>query len=220
MSSGLFAYPKQAEFGRPLPKNKIYEKTRVSRSLREKFVKQIDKIIWQYKLSPETLNLKATKSVPEIEIFSMTLRVPEIHTDILKCMDNAIPFPVIYELVFDGRIKSMAAFKRPSDADSNKWVTDVYFESAWRKINAKREILPVALNLGLMYEHMLRSIMPVSKLVGEDIREQVRRLSEIRTKENEAAKIESRMRKEKQFNRKVELNKTLRELRSAITKLE
>jgi len=48
----------------------------------------------------------------------------------------------------------------------------------------------------------------------------VQRLSEIRSKENEAAKIEARMQKEKQFNRKVELNSILRELRTAIDKLE
>jgi hypothetical protein len=67
---------------------------------------------------------------------------------------------------------------------------------------------------------MLRRLMPVSRKAGEDIRAQVQRLSEIRTKENEAAKIEARMQKEKQFNRKVELNSILRELRTAIDKLE
>ena len=67
---------------------------------------------------------------------------------------------------------------------------------------------------------MLRRLMPVPRKAGEDIRAQVQRLSEIRSKENEAAKIEARMQKEKQFNRKVELNSILRELRTAIEKLE
>ena len=215
----LFAYPKQAHFGRLLPKNKIYEKTRVSKSLRDKFVKQIDKIVWQYKLSTETVYLPARKTVPEIEIFTITLRDAELHADILKCIDNAIPLPVIYELVFEDKIKTKAAYKRPSDADSSKWVTDIYFETKWLKADAKREPLPVALDLELLYEQLLRSVMPVSRIDGEAIKDQVGRLAEIRSLENQAAKLESRLKKEKQFNRKVELNAELRTLKEQIGKL-
>lgn len=212
----MFAYPKQAHFGRNLPKNKIYEKTRVPASLKKKFIAQIDKIVWEYKLSPETLNLPSKRNVPEIEIFTITLREPELHIDILKCIDNAIPFPIVYELVFENKIKTKAAFKRPSDADSNKWVTDTYFESKWRKMDANREPLPVALDLALLYEQILRSLMPVSRIDGESIKDQVQRLTEIRSLETQAAKIESQMRKEKQFNRKVELNSILRDLKNKI----
>ena len=215
----MFEFPTQAFLGRPLPKNKIYEKTRVSKSLRDKFVKQVDKIVWQYKLSPETVNLPSKKSVPEIEIFVITLRENELHGDILRCIDNAIPFPIIYELLFDGRVKIKAAYKRPSEADSNKWVTDIYFESEWRKENAKRKPLPVALDLAKLYEEMLRELMPVAAAAGETITDQVSRLGLIRSKESEAVKLESRMQKEKQFNRKVELNAKLRQLRREIKTL-
>jgi hypothetical protein len=110
-----------------------------------------DKIVWEFKLSPETVNLPARKNVPEIEIFTITLRESELHADILKCIDNAIPFPVIYELVFEGKIKTKAAFKRPSDADSNKWVTDIYFESKWQKNDTKREPFARCGRFGVYY---------------------------------------------------------------------
>ncbi len=211
MSSGLFAYPKQAEFGRIVPKNRIYANTRVSTALKKKFL-AVERIVWQYKLSPETVNLPARKHVPEIEVFTIALRKSELHPDVLKSIDNAIPFPTIFELVFDGRVKTRAAFKRPSEADSGKWVTDLYFDSEWQPIDAQREALPVALDLGAMYEQILRRLMPVSRIDGEGIREQVERLTEIRHLENQAAKLDGRMRKEKQFNRKVELNAELRKL--------
>lgn len=214
----MFAYPKKAEFGRNVPKSKIYANTRVSSALKKKFL-AIEKIVWQYKLSPETVNLPSRKSVPEIEIFSITLREPEIHADVLKCIDNAIPFPTIFELVFESRTKTKAAFKRPSDADSNKWVTDIYFESKWRQSDARREPLPVALDLALLYEQILRSLMPVSRIDGEGIKDQVQRLTDIRHLETQAAKLQSRMQKEKQFNRKVEMNAELRKLNSQIENL-
>jgi uncharacterized protein (DUF1015 family) len=215
----LFAYPKQAAVGRAVPKTKIYEHARITKKLRQKFVDQIASIRWAYKLSTESVNLPATGLVPEIEIFVIELKGDEISSDVVRCIDTAIPFPIIYEFIANDRVKLMAAYKRPSEGDKNKWVTDIYFESKWHKINAKRTPLPVALDLGLLYEQMLRSLMPVSSIDGEDIRDQVGRLTEVRSLETQAAKIESRLRKEKQFNRRVELNADLRGIRKKIDAL-
>src|SRR6267142_2230803 len=121
MSVGLFAYPKRAAFGRNLPKTKIYENTQLTTTVRNKFVSQIEKIVWQYKLAPGTVNLPSKKSAPEIEVFTITLRTREIGIEVLRAIDTAIPFPIIYELIFDERVKVAAAFKRPSEADSSKW---------------------------------------------------------------------------------------------------
>src|ERR1035437_7945938 len=124
MSHALFHYPKQAAFERLIPKKKIYEHSKPSSAVRDKLVTQVDKIIWQYKLAPETVNLPAKPSVPEIQIFSITLKTPELSEDVLRCIDQAIPFPIFYQLMFEDRIKAKAAYKRPSDADANKWVVD------------------------------------------------------------------------------------------------
>ena len=56
MSVGLFEYPKQAFFGKFVPKNKIYANAKISNALKKKF-SAIEKINWQFKLSPETINL-------------------------------------------------------------------------------------------------------------------------------------------------------------------
>ena len=105
----LFAYPKQAEFNRVLPKSKIYEHGKPSRAVRDGFVTQINQIVWQYKLAPETINLPARPSVPEIEIFSLELKTPEVSEDVLRCIDKKIPQPIFYNLSFAGHIKTVAA---------------------------------------------------------------------------------------------------------------
>jgi len=220
MSVGLFAYPKQAAFGRNLPKTKIYEHTRLTATMRNKFITQIEKIVWQYKLAPETVNLPPKKGAPEIEVFTITLRTRDIGIEVLRAIDNAIPFPIIYELMFGGRVKVAAAFKRPSEADSSKWVTDIYLESDWQKIDARRKPLPVAVNLASLYEQMLRELMPVAARPAETIAHQVERLGIIRSKQSEITKLEARLKKEKQFNRKVELNNQLRKVRLQIAELE
>jgi type III restriction enzyme len=79
--SALFAYPKAAEFGRSVPKAKIYGHAGASTRIRQFFVDQVDQIVWRYKLAPETVNLPATKSVTEIQVFEITLRTPELAED-------------------------------------------------------------------------------------------------------------------------------------------
>ena len=68
----LFDYPAKATFGRILPKTKIYEYASPTSGLKELFVRQVDQIIWKYKLAPETINLPSTKTAPEIQVFHVT----------------------------------------------------------------------------------------------------------------------------------------------------
>jgi hypothetical protein len=76
--AALFAYPEQAAFGRVLPKSKIYTHAAPSARIRGLFVAQVNQIFWRYKLAPETLRLEARPDVPEIEVFEITLKTPEL----------------------------------------------------------------------------------------------------------------------------------------------
>lgn len=70
----LINYPKQAAFGRTLPKNKIYEHSGANTRLKDLFIEQVELIVWRYKLAPETINLPARPGVPELQIFSISSR--------------------------------------------------------------------------------------------------------------------------------------------------
>lgn len=219
MNHVLFHYPKQAAFERLLPKNKIYEHAKPSSAVRELFVTQVDKIVWQYKLAPETINLPAKPSVPEIQIFAIAQKTPELSEAVLRCIDQAIPYPIVYQLTFEDRIKVKAAYKRPNDVDANKWVVDSYFETTWHKGDTERVELPVALDLAGLYEQILRRLLPLPPRPGETIKAQVERLVQLRSKQHEYHKMEVRLQKEQQFNRKVELNSQLRQLNHELTRL-
>jgi hypothetical protein len=219
MSAALFAYPKQAEFNRVIPKSKIYEHARPSRSIRERFVAEVDQIVWKHKLSPETVNLPARPGVPEIQVFGVLLKTDELSESVLRTIDKAIPFPIFFELSHGKRIKSTAAYKRPSDADSAKWVVDAYFETPWLPADCGREPLPVALDLFGLYEQLLRRHIGLAQLPGESLKAQVERINLIRSKEAECRKLEARLQQEKQFNRKVELNRELRALKNELNSL-
>lgn len=212
--SALIVYPKQAAFGRVLPKNKIYEHSGANTRLKDLFVKQVDQVIWQYKLAPETVHLPARPGVPELQIFSIQLKTPELHCDVLRCIDGAIPFPIVFELTFDGRTQVTAAYKRPNEADASRWVLSDYFASDWLPMDSKRTAMPVALHLGGLYEQLLHRLIPLPARQQETLAELVARVEQAQAKQREVDKASARLAKEKQFNRKVELNAQLRQLKN------
>lgn len=218
--SALIAYPTQAAFGRVLPKNKVYEHSGANTRLKDLFVKQVEQIVWQYKLAPETLHLPARPGVPEIQILSIQLKTPELHADVLRCIDGAIPFPIEFELTFDGRTQVVAAYKRLNETDARRWVLSDYFASDWLPMDSERTAMPVALHLGGLYEQLLHRLIPLSMRPQETLAELVARVEQAQAKQREVDKTTARLAKEKQFNHKVEINAELRKLKMELDELK
>jgi hypothetical protein len=215
----LITYPPQAAFGRTLPKNKLYEYSGANTRLKDLFVEQVEQIVWQYKLAPETINLPARPGVPEIQIFSVQLKSTELHEDVLRCIDGAIPYPIVFELTFDGKTQVVAAYKRPNEADASRWVLSDYFATAWLPSDIERAAMPLALHLGGLYEQLLHRLIPLSARPQESLAELVVRVEQAQVKQRELDKATARLEKEKQFNRKVEINAILRQLKTELEQL-
>lgn len=212
--TALFAYPGKAAFGRIVPKAKLYEHGKVGARIKGLFAEQVEQIVWQYKLAPETTNLPASPGAPEIQIFSVRLRAPELHHDILRCIDKAISFPLLFELHYEDRLQVVACYKRPSEAEANRWVCSDYFATDWIAAESPRAALPVALNLGGLYEQLLHALIPLAHRPKESLSDLVERASKVRMLRKEMDKAVSQLATEKQFNRKVELNAVARKLKS------
>ena len=218
--SSLYNFPKAAAFGRMLAKSKIYDHATPTAKVKELFVKEVEKIIWSHKLSPATINLPASDGVQEIQVFSILLRTGELSQEVLHTIDKAIPSPIMFEVKYGGKIKYAASYKRPSEADKSKWVVSSYFLSDWMKEDGSAIELPVVLNMGALYQSLLTSLSPLPFRQGEKLGDLVSRVDLLRVKEREAEKVESRIKKEKQFNRRVELNRTLNALNQEIENLK
>ena len=217
--SALFSFPLQARVARVVPKSKIYEHGRVSFALRDKFVGQVEQITWAYKLAPETINLPARGGVTEVQIFDISQKTAELDEEVLRAIDLAIPLPIIFQLHHEQRTRMVAAFKRPSEADADKWVIDGYFAGNWLSADSQRQALPVALDLQGLYEQLLRRLLPNPARPGESLLDQLQRLNRLRSLHSDHAKLDARLHKEKQFNRKVVLNAQLREIQNVISEL-
>ena len=217
--SAFISYPKQATFGRNLPKNKIYEHSGANTRLKDLFVEQVEQIVWQYKLAPETINLPSKSGVPEIQVFTIQLKTPVLHLDVLRCIDGAVQFPIIFELSFDGQTQVVAAYKRPNESDASRWVLSDYFATAWLPSDAQRAAMPLALDLGGLYEQVLQRLIPFAARPQESLADLVTRVEQVAAKQREVEKMASKLAKEKQFNRKVGINAHLRQLKVGLQEL-
>lgn len=216
----MFAYPQQAEFNRVVPKTKIYAHARPSKRVKELFVAQVGEILWKYKISPETIKLPARKGINEIQVFEIALRTPQLDPAVLQAIDKAIPFPLLFQLTYDGQIRFAASWKRPSEADASKWVIEASFQTEPQSLDAKRPPLPVALDLAGLYEQIVRRHIPLAPRSGEAIADQVARYNLLAAKLKAQRLLEARLAQEKQFNRKVELNAQLRALTTDLASLQ
>ena len=215
----LFSWPSQAAVSRPVAKAKIYTHGKPNSALRALFVKHVESITWAYKLAPESTNLHAKPDVPEIEIFEIALKLPDVSHSVLRCIDKAIPFPILFVLRHGGQSQPVAAYKRPSDAASGQWVVGDYHAAPWQKDVVALPGLPIALDLQGLYEQLFRQHLTAPARAGESLRDQLDRLSLLSAKQAAAAKLETRLTQEKQFNRKVEINAQLRTIRTELHEL-
>jgi Domain of unknown function (DUF4391) len=217
----MFLYPEHALVERILPKNKIYGHAQPSRTIRQRFVSEVEEIVWRYKLAPETIHLSASPGVEEIQVFQIALKTGELREEVLRTIDRAIPSLLFFELTFQDKVRFSAAYKRPAvsvkgEPAARHPVVDSYFESPWQLVNAPRMALPVAVDLGGLYEQMLLQHIIASPLglcprQGEALAATVERGNSIRRKRRECQKLEVSLRKEAQFNRRIAINAALRQ---------
>lgn len=216
----LISYPAKAAFGRPLPKNKIYEHSGANTRLKNLFVGQVEQIVWQYKLAPETINLPAKPGVPEIQVFAVSLKTPELDHDVLRCIDGAVQFPILFELAHGDQVQVVACYKRPSEADASRWVASDYFATDWFPATSPRTAMPLALDMAALYETLLHRVISLPARPQESMADLVARVELAAAKRREVEKTANRLAKEKQFNRKVEINADLRKLKAELEALK
>lgn len=213
----LFDYPERAAVGNTIPKAQIVARAR-TRGLRDRLSAQVADIRWAYKLAGVSLNLAASAELAEFQVFRVTLKpgIQTIAEPLLRAIDQAVPSPILFEVVGDSGICTAAAYKRPNEADASKEVLGEYLWGDWLRRDAPRQPLPVALDVAGLYRELLRTLIPLPARAGESLRDQLDRLAQVRTAERECASLEALLAREKQFNRKVEVNRALREARLAL----
>lgn len=240
-----YQYPAKARVAQTIPKSTLYQQGGASHALQQLFIAQVESINWAYKLSSATVHMQDQEDLKEIQIFRIQSRVPELDQSILSYVDKLIPSPIIFEIIYQGQVKVVASYKRLNQADSTKVVIGQYYESQWMD-DADRIELPVYLNLADLYAHFIRRLLPGHELnasseqhgaervgthsygllndkpegqTAESLEESLRKAEKIKSLQSQMNRLKTKMHSERQFNRKVELNRQIQLLEQQLREL-
>lgn len=213
----MFGFPASTEFGKRIPKQKFYENIDITPVLKRVFVEQIRLIYWRNKLAASTLNLGAGEMVTEVEVFEVRLNTPELDEAVLRQIDKEIPYHILFILTCDGKAQAWIGYKEVAASGSNAFKVSRYYHTEWMPEN-ELQFRVDGLSMDAVYENLVRQIAgdALSSEPGETIKESVERNEAKRQLEKRIATLETKMRKEKQLNRRMEMNAELKLLKKQL----
>lgn len=208
-------------------KKHFYDNFNLSSGDKNIFIKNIEKIQWLYCLKPDNFYVRAYKDeireYPEIEIIEVILVEDKKLNRIAEIIMRAIPYPIVILFLFKDKIQICVAHQRTNQNDETKNIIEDFIFTKWLDFDDlifdKLDFSKMNLNnFYSLYSNVVDEIciynakrVTDKALTGEEAREITERLKQI---DKEIELLNSRMSKETQFNKRVEIGLKLRELES------
>ena len=205
----MVTFPKYAKVGKIIAKENFYGN--IDATTKNLFQSEIARIVWEYKLAPNTINLQA-KKWPEVEVFRITLKNSEIPEKVLKAIDSAIPYPILF-LIEKGSIEKAAiCYKEQSQKNENTAKVDTYFYTEWndeKLANIKID----GLNIDTVFSNFVRqiagdkltSVKKTDEEATKSIKEDVEALKEREKILKQIAALDRKIKAEPSLGKKQEL---------------
>ncbi|MBQ1411995.1 MAG: DUF4391 domain-containing protein [Clostridia bacterium] len=218
----MLGLPKTTEFNRRIPKQKFYENLSITPALRRSFIDEVRGIYWRNKLAATTLNLAAGSSVTEIEVFEIQLNARSIDEAVLRQIDREIPYHILFLLSYENQYQAWIGYKEAAASGNQAFKVSQYYHTEWLD-EARLPLQLDGLNLDTVYENFVRQIrnsvesevwrveLSVSENVALDQKRQ--------QLEKQITALEKKIRREKQFNKQVEMNAELKRLKKELEEL-
>lgn len=207
--------PQTTEFNKRVPKQKFYEHLPANTKIKNMFAAQLKTIYWRNKIASSTLNISAGTTLPELEVFEVKLNTPGINESILRQIDLAIPYYILFLLEYNGKYKAAISFKEVTENKNIK--VNNYYYTSW----LDEQDLPLkmeGLNIDTVYENFVRQIagQSLEKQENTNLKQSIAKADERAKLQKQITTLENKIRKEKQFNKKVELNMELKKLKEIL----
>ena len=218
----MIGLPKSTEFNRRIPKQKFYENISVSPTLKRVFIEQIKVIYWRNKVTATTMNLAAGETVTELEVFEVKLNGQQLDESVLRQIDKEIPYHILFLLEYDGKYQAWTAYKEAAAFGSNAFKVGTYYHTDWlpeTELPLKLE----GLSVDKVYENFVRQIagdaLRSEEGKTESLKESVERDNRRQELEKQIVALQTKVRKEKQLNKQVQLNAELKKLKNELEKI-
>lgn len=218
----MIGLPKSTEFNRRIPKQKFYENISVAPTLKRVFIDQIKVIYWRNKVAATTMNLAAGATVTELEVFEIKLNGQQLDESVLRQIDKEITYYILFLLEYDGKYQAWTAYKEVAVSGSNAFKVGTYYHTDWLP-EGELPLKVEGLSVDKVYENFVRQIAgdALRSETGkiESLKESVERDNRRQELEKQIAALQTKVRKEKQLNKQVQLNAEMKKLRKELEEL-
>lgn len=211
--------PAATEFNRRIPKQKFYENLPVTPAIKRVFVEQIRTVWWRNKIAATTMNLAEGDAVKELEVFEIQLNGPLLDESVLRQMDQVIPYHILFLLSYEGKMQAWIGYKEAAQSGVNAFKVSGYYHTDWLP-EADMQLRIEGLSTDGVYENLVRQIAgtELQTQTGDTLQATVERTRQRTEIEKKIAALEAKIRKEKQLNRKMELNAEAKKLKKELEK--
>lgn len=203
----MLGLPHSTQVNRRVAKEKLYQNATLTPQMREVIKDQIESIIWRNKLADSTMAISAGEDIKEIQVFEIQLRQHELDKRILPVIAKAIPYKILFILVFGNEMQAWLE------------VSGTFYSAGWHSLD-KFDLKFEGLNLDTVYANLARQISSGRLGKDVDIETAVRHDKQRQKLERDIISLEKKLLREKQFNKQVELNAELKRLKKELEGLQ
>lgn len=215
----LIQWPESAKVDRVIPKERLYAEASAGAALRQRFVDEVQRVRWAYKLGEESLRLAPGESVTEIQVFVVDLKGSDVDSSVLASIDQAIPSQIIFELRRGDGLGTEQAMTAAYKRAGGKTKGTEYYRTGWIGDDQPRVPLPAALDMDGLYNQLLGRLLPYPIRPAEALVDALDRTGRISRLTREITALEKKLRTEPQLNRKIELRRQIKERTRVLTEL-
>ena len=217
----MLGLPKSTEFNKRIPKQKFYDNLTVSPALKKIFVEQIRVIYWRNKIAATTVNVAAGEAVTELEVFEIALNQQGLDEAVLRQIDKEIPYHILFILTYEDKAQAWIGYKEAAESGNNSFKVSTYYHTPWMPAETLSLKLD-GLGMDAVYESFVRQIAgdALQKGTAEDLKASVEKAEMKKQLELKISALKSKIKKETQLNKQMEMNGQLKKLKKELEGIE
>lgn len=202
-----FTLPINTVVQRVIPKNS-FESFATAKQKRL-MTELIQRITWSYKLSTISTNLPS-KSIKEVQIFTIELKKKAPIKDILDLIDRSIPYHIFFKVIYGEEYFFHTSVKRGHAQDQDKSIIDFSFVSDW---SSERDLLlELKVSIDSVYQSLCLQLSDFTMSQNLSLEDLVSKQTTVNHLRRDIEATKAAIKKSKSFKNKVELNQNLKAL--------
>ena len=231
--------PQAAYLGARIYKKQLLENADLTITDRKWVNEDIESLEWRYTLKPATINVAkyedADREYLEIALLHIKIKSDTHVKRLGEVIQRSIPYPLVVVFEYDNRININLADKRVNRADASKLKVEQFFDSDWLFSNSEAELAFFEqLNatsfshqdLFTYYQELVRRLVALQtarftgkfSLTANAEADKLRQenLQALKQLELQLVSLKTQVKNETQFNRKLEGNVQIKQVKQQI----